>query len=80
MTRITIAQDGVTPEEVAAVTAAIAALAAARAPDAPTRPPSWGRAARLEHIGQAPLSSARDARLTHRPSGALPPGATRADA
>ena len=59
---------------------ALAALAAARAPDAPTRPPSWGRAARLEHIGQAPLSSARDARLTHRPSGALPPVATRADA
>lgn len=65
-----------TDEEIAAVTATLLGIAAATPAEAPTRrTPAWGRAARMEAIGQAPFITGADPRLSARPSGALPPGA-----
>ena len=57
-----------TPEETAAVVVALSALAVPSAPERP-RWQAWSRAARLEGLGQAPVSSSRDPRLAHPGAG-----------
>ena len=51
-----------TPQEAAAVVAVLALLRRP-APPLPQEPPRWARGARLEGLGQAPLSDASDPRL-----------------
>ncbi|MGI9016293.1 MAG: acyl-CoA carboxylase epsilon subunit [Euzebya sp.] len=75
--RIVIKAGTPSDQEIAAVVSAVAALAAHRQPQGDNAVPAWGRAARFEALGQAPFNSARDARLQHRGSGALPPVAER---
>lgn len=60
---ITVTAGSPTDEEVAALAAVVAGLAAAQSPPEDRRPPAWGRAARLEALGQAPLVSSTDPRL-----------------
>lgn len=59
-------------EEIAALATALVDIAASHSPEQ-DRGPAWARAAKLEAVGQAPLTSATDARLRHLPSRANPP-------
>lgn len=73
--RITLSAGDPTDEELAAATVALLGLAGGAPAPTPAAPPAWGRAARFEATGQAPFRTSNDARLQHRPTGALPPGA-----
>lgn len=53
--------------EIAAVAAAVVGIAAARVPEDDSGGPAWARAARLEAVGQAPFTSAADARHPRTP-------------
>jgi hypothetical protein len=68
--RVTVTAGSPTAEELAAVVVVVVASAAAGPPTPATRPAAWGRAARLEALGEAPLVAAVDPRLG-------PPGPTR---
>jgi hypothetical protein len=67
MDRLTVTAGDPTPEEIAAVVAVVAGIESTAAP-APTGPsiPRWGRAARIEAIGERPLVGATDPRLSAR--------------
>lgn len=73
--RIVIRHGSPSDEEVAAMTVAVLGLASGGPAPQPRRAPAWARASRLEAVGLAPFTASNDARLQHRPSGALPPTA-----